>query len=135
MPRPPPPAEALISTGKPNWWASDTAWASLSINPSLPGTVGTLTCLASFRAAFLSPTKAIAFSLDEVREIAKKNEKQIETAAKTGKTGKEVLAFAETKGIILRGESKKYGSDGWFRMDLRKGWIERAEVLFLKPKA
>lgn len=26
-------------------------------------------------------------------------------------------------------------SDGWFRMDLRKGWIERAEVLFLKPKA
>ncbi len=24
--------------------------------------------------------------------------------------------------------------DGWFRMDLRKGWIERAEVLFLKPK-
>jgi len=34
----------------------------------------------------------------------------------TGKTGKEVLAFAETKGIILRGESKKYGSDGWFRV-------------------
>ncbi len=25
-------------------------------------------------------------------------------------------------------------SDGWFRMDLRKGWIERAEVLFLKSK-
>jgi len=25
--------------------------------------------------------------------------------------------------------------DGWFRMDLRKGWIERAEVLFVKPKA
>ncbi len=24
--------------------------------------------------------------------------------------------------------------EGWFRMDLRKGWIERAEVLFLKPK-
>ncbi|HLO31521.1 MAG TPA: histidinol-phosphate transaminase [Anaerolineales bacterium] len=34
----------------------------------------------------------------------------------TGKTGKEVLAYAETKGIILRGESKKYGSDGWFRV-------------------
>ncbi|MCP5558979.1 MAG: hypothetical protein H7A55_14640 [Verrucomicrobiaceae bacterium] len=28
----------------------------------------------------------------------------------------------------------KKNSDGWFRMDLRKGWIERAEVLFLKPK-
>jgi hypothetical protein len=25
-------------------------------------------------------------------------------------------------------------TDGWLRMDLRKGWIERAEVLFLKPK-
>ena len=24
--------------------------------------------------------------------------------------------------------------DGWFRCDLRKGWIERAEVLFIKPK-
>ena len=35
-----------------------------------------------------APTKAIAFSLDEVREIAKKNEKQIESAAKTGKIGK-----------------------------------------------
>jgi histidinol-phosphate aminotransferase len=34
----------------------------------------------------------------------------------TGKTGKEVLAYAETKGIILRGENKKYGSDGWFRV-------------------
>jgi histidinol-phosphate aminotransferase len=36
----------------------------------------------------------------------------------TGKTGKEVLSFAETKGIILRGESKKYGSDGWFRVTI-----------------
>ena len=35
-----------------------------------------------------APAKAIAFSLDEVREIAKKNEKQLESAAKTGKTGK-----------------------------------------------
>jgi len=25
-------------------------------------------------------------------------------------------------------------NDGWFRVDLRKGWIERAEVLFIKPK-
>jgi hypothetical protein len=25
-------------------------------------------------------------------------------------------------------------SDGWFRVDLRLGWIERGEVLFLKPK-
>ncbi len=25
-------------------------------------------------------------------------------------------------------------SEGWFRMDLRSGWIEHAEVLFIKPK-
>lgn len=25
-------------------------------------------------------------------------------------------------------------SEGWFRVDLRKGWIERAEVMFIKPK-
>jgi hypothetical protein len=25
-------------------------------------------------------------------------------------------------------------ADGWFRLDLRKGWIERAEVMFIKPK-
>lgn len=25
-------------------------------------------------------------------------------------------------------------ADGWFRVDLRKGWIDRGEVLFLKPK-
>ena len=25
-------------------------------------------------------------------------------------------------------------SEGWFRVDLRKGWIEHAEVLFIKPK-
>lgn len=36
----------------------------------------------------------------------------------TGRTGKEVLAFAETQGVILRGESKKYGSDGWFRVTI-----------------
>ena len=25
-------------------------------------------------------------------------------------------------------------SDGWFRMDLRSGWIQQAEVIFIKPK-
>jgi hypothetical protein len=29
---------------------------------------------------------------------------------------------------------QKKNSDGWFRVDLRKGWIERSEVLFIKPK-
>ena len=28
----------------------------------------------------------------------------------------------------------KKNSDGWFRVDLRKGWIDRGEVLFIKAK-
>ena len=24
--------------------------------------------------------------------------------------------------------------EGWFRMDLRSGWVDYADVLFLKPK-
>ncbi|MDI6770218.1 MAG: hypothetical protein QMD04_11165 [Anaerolineales bacterium] len=36
----------------------------------------------------------------------------------TGKMGKDVVAYAETKGIILRPESKKFGSDGWFRVTI-----------------
>ena len=36
----------------------------------------------------------------------------------TGKTGKEVVAYAESKGFILRPESEKYGSDGWFRITI-----------------
>jgi histidinol-phosphate aminotransferase len=36
----------------------------------------------------------------------------------TGKTGKQMVDYAETKGIILRGESEKYGSDGWFRITI-----------------
>lgn len=35
-----------------------------------------------------TPAKAIAFSLDEVREIAKKHEKQLETSSKTGKNAR-----------------------------------------------
>ena len=46
---------------------------------------------------------------------------------RTGKTGNEVLAFAETKGIILRGETKKYGSEGWFRVTV--GSKEENELL------
>jgi histidinol-phosphate aminotransferase len=37
---------------------------------------------------------------------------------KTGKSGKEAVAFAETKGIILRPDSDKYGSNGWFRVTI-----------------
>jgi len=36
----------------------------------------------------------------------------------TGKKGKDVVACAESKGIILRPETEKYGSDGWFRITI-----------------
>ena len=66
----PPPADALMRTGNPISWASVMAWASFSTNPSLPGTVGTLTSLASFRAAFLSPTKAIAWCVGPINSMS-----------------------------------------------------------------
>jgi len=45
--------------------------------------------------------KAIAFSLDEVREIAKKNEKQIESAPKNGKNGKTALTTKAQEAAVL----------------------------------
>jgi histidinol-phosphate aminotransferase len=36
----------------------------------------------------------------------------------TGKTGKEMVAYAEQKGLIFRPESEKYESDGWFRITI-----------------
>jgi len=29
---------------------------------------------------------------------------------------------------------QRMNSDGWFRVDMRKGWIDRSDVLFIKPK-
>lgn len=39
-------------------------------------------------------------------------------AGPAGKKGKDIIEFAQGKGIILRGESPKYGSDGWFRVTI-----------------
>jgi histidinol-phosphate aminotransferase len=39
-------------------------------------------------------------------------------AGGTGKTGKDMVAYAESKGLIFRPESEKYGSDGWFRITI-----------------
>jgi histidinol-phosphate aminotransferase len=36
----------------------------------------------------------------------------------TGKKGKDMVAYAEQKGLILRPETEKYGSDGWFRVTI-----------------
>jgi RNA polymerase-binding transcription factor DksA len=56
-----------------------------------PAKGGKATSVADLKRLLLerkAAPKAIAFSLDEVREIAKKNEKQVESAAKNGKNGK-----------------------------------------------
>ncbi len=29
---------------------------------------------------------------------------------------------------------QKKNAEGWFRLDLRKGWIDRSEYMFIKPK-
>lgn len=36
----------------------------------------------------------------------------------TGKKGKDMVNYAQEKGLIFRPESEKYGSDGWFRLTL-----------------
>jgi histidinol-phosphate/aromatic aminotransferase/cobyric acid decarboxylase-like protein len=35
-----------------------------------------------------------------------------------GKKGKDMVAYAESKGLIFRPEGEKYGSDGWFRITI-----------------
>ena len=43
--------------------------------------------------------------------------------------GGQDVAFHRSK--VLFHEQNR---DGWFRIDLRSGWINYAEVLFIKPK-
>lgn len=39
-------------------------------------------------------------------------------AGSAGKKGADIVAYAQKKGIILRGEKPKYGSEGWFRVTI-----------------
>ena len=39
-------------------------------------------------------------------------------AGPAGKKGTDIIEFAQRRGIILRGESPKYGSEGWFRVTI-----------------
>jgi DnaK suppressor protein len=54
------------------------------------------------------PAKSIAFSLDEVREIAKKNEKVIESAVKTDKTGKAGTSVKNANLAVLEKPQKPH---------------------------
>ena len=59
IPRPPPPAEALMSTGYPMESARALACSAVSTAPSEPGTTGTPALCISFRAAALLPMARI----------------------------------------------------------------------------
>ncbi len=99
----------------------------------LPWNVGTIPMWAALAA--LEDTEALAYrvkynnsevdfiteSLSDVPGLvvfpSKANYILFDCGA-TGKTGKEMVAYAEQKGLIFRPESEKYGSDGWFRITI-----------------
>ena len=59
-------------------------------------------------------------------------------AGPTGKHGKDIIEYAQKKGIILRAESPKHGSDGWFRVTIgtkeeNKLFVETMREFFAKP--
>ncbi|UCF29355.1 MAG: histidinol-phosphate aminotransferase family protein [Chloroflexota bacterium] len=53
-------------------------------------------------------------------------------AGPTGKKGQDILEFALAKGIIFRGETPKYGSDGWFRITIGSQEENRKAVSLLR---
>jgi histidinol-phosphate aminotransferase len=99
----------------------------------LPWNVGTIPMWAALAA--LEDTEALAYrvkfnnsevdfiteALSEVPGLvvfpSKANYILFDCGA-TGKKGKDMVAYAEQKGIILRPESEKHGSDGWFRITI-----------------
>lgn len=99
----------------------------------LPWNVGTIPMWAALAA--LEDTEALAYrvkfnngevdfiteSLSDVPGLVvfpSKANYILFDCGKTGKTGKEMVAYAEQKGLIFRPESEKYGSDGWFRITI-----------------
>ncbi len=58
-------------------------------------------------------------------------------AGPAGKKGKDIVEYAQKKGIILRGESPKFGSEGWFRVTIgskeeNKMFVEVIREFFAK---
>ena len=99
----------------------------------LPWNVGTIPMWAALAA--LEDTDALAYrvkfnnsevdfiteALSEVPNLvvfpSKANYILFDCGA-TGKKGKDMVAYAEGKGLIFRPETEKYGSDGWFRITI-----------------
>jgi histidinol-phosphate aminotransferase len=99
----------------------------------LPWNVGTIPMWAAL-AAF-EDTEALAYrvkfnnsevdyiteSLSEIKGLvvfATKANYIFFDCGPLGKKGKDMVAFAEQKGLIFRPEAEKYGSDGWFRITI-----------------
>lgn len=92
----PKPAKA---PAKPVAAAKPAPKAAAPVAKPAPAAKGKASSVADLKRLLLerkAAPKAIAFSLDEVREIAKKNEKQVESAAKNGKNGKPGTAAKST---------------------------------------
>ncbi len=99
----------------------------------LPWNVGTIPMWAALAA--LEDTKALEFrvkynnsevdfiteSLSDIPGLvvfpSKANYILFDCGA-TGKKGMDVVKYAEEKGLILRPDSEKFGSDGWFRVTI-----------------
>ena len=69
MPRPPPPATALISTGKPTSWAKLQRVLLAGDDAVAARHDGHLALRASSRAAFLSPSRAIASGVGPMKSM------------------------------------------------------------------
>ena len=69
MPRPPPPADALTSTGKPISLGKPYRVALVVDQAVAAGHTGTLASRASCRAEFLSPSRAMACGVGPMKSI------------------------------------------------------------------
>jgi RNA polymerase-binding transcription factor DksA len=85
------PAAAKASPKKPAAKAPAAPTKPVTASPKGKATMSSVELKRLLLERKVAP-KAIAFSLDEVREIAKKNEKQIESTTKSEKNGKTVAS-------------------------------------------
>jgi len=109
----------------------------------LPWNVGTIPMWAALAA--LEDTEALAYrvkynnsevdfiteALSEVHGLVvfpSKANYIFFDCGETGKKGKEMVAYAESKGLIFRPETEKYGSDGWFRITIGSKEEDRMAV-------
>jgi len=110
----------------------------------LPWNVGTITMWAALTALNdqKSLVKRVKFNNEQTAFIEKsltsipglvifptKANYILFDAGPTGKKGDDVIKYAQKRGIILRGEKAKYGSEGWFRVTVSS---KNENKLFIK---